>query len=302
MKNHIKSIGVVLSVLILFLIGVGLGARHEINITVSGDVEMDGGLSAFTADSATQETTVATTYAATAADSSVDTNVETDTSADETISSAALPSTTEEIVAKYNELVNKLKTEDYVTAVKEQTVDVQVTDCSVSMATSLINTAVTAVIAADNWTQTFTDGVASDGSLLYDLTYPAGREACLEPEGIESATCVANDDGGYTITLDFYGETLDFDGTTSTPAITYNEMVLDPINLATFEIPGVTISSAQMQYSGTQIIIEVNSDEQITYQYAYLPMGGTGVATITIFSPSVTLDGYAETDFTFTYE
>ncbi len=301
MKNHIKSIAVVLSVLIVFLIGVGLGSRHEVNINVNGDVEVEGGLSSLITDSVIEQTTAAaaTTQTSTNTDATVDTDVETD--ADTTVSDTALPSTTEEIVAKYNELVNKLKTETYVTADKAQTVDVQVTDCSVSLATSLINTAVSAVITPDSWTLTFTDGVAPDGSLLYDLTYPAGREACLEPEGIESATCVANDDGGYTITLDFYGETLDFDGTTSTPAITYNEMVLDPLNLATFEIPGVTISSAQMSYAGTQIIIEVNSDEQITYQYAYLPMGGTGVATISVFSPSVTLDGYAETDFTFTY-
>ncbi len=311
MKKEIKSIAVVLSVLIVFLAGVGLGTNQGVNVNIGGSFEVNNSGS----DSVVAQTTVATTQATTqsttaaqadsgeteqttAADSS---NEDTTQETTEEAATSSLPSTTEEIVAKYNEVINNLKAESYVQIDKVQDIEVNITDCSISMATSLIDAAIGAVMSADSWSATFTDGVADDGNTLDGQTYPADQECILEAAGVESATCTDNGDGTYTLEIAFISENSVFDGTSSTPETTYNEQALDPINLATFEIPGITITAADMNYPGSIITATINADGKIIEQIVHLPMDGSGTGSISFFSPTVTLDGFADTTFTFSY-
>ncbi|MFI3141573.1 MAG: hypothetical protein R3Y27_04605 [Clostridia bacterium] len=308
MKKEIKSIAIVLSVLIVFLAGVGLGTNKGVNVNIGGSFDVNNSGSDSSAEQTTVATTEATTQSTTAAQADADEEEQTtaaDSSSEETTTEAAatstLPSTTEEIVAKYNEVINNLKAETYVQIDKVQDIEVNITDCSISLATSLIDAAIGAVMAPDTWNRTFTDGVTDDGYTLDGQTYPADQECILEAAGVESATCTENADGTYTLEIAFISENLKFDGTTSTPEMTYNEQALDPINLATFEIPGITITEADMNYPDSTICATINADGKIIEQIVHLPMDGSGTGSISFFSPTVTLDGYADTTFTFSY-
>lgn len=312
MKNEIKTTITVLAVIILFLGGLALGTTQGINVNIGAEFDVNGAevqttVTQVVATTETTTTQVTTTTAATDDSATQDTTTdETTTDEEETTvaqedESTALPATTAEIAARYNELINAVKVADYVEIVKEQDLVVNVTDCSISMATSLVDSAVSAVMAADSWSSTFTDGVGDSGLILSENIYPASKDSALTADGLAVATCEATADGGYTIYIEFAEETSVYDGSTTTPAQTYHSTALDPIDLATFEIPAVTISSADMYYEGATVTLTVNADGLLIRQDVYLPMAGTGVGTISFFSPSITIEGYADTVYTFSY-
>lgn len=315
MKSEIQTTIAVLLALILFVGGLALGTTQGVNINVGAEFDVNGvdvqtaatevattAAAVTTTAAAVESTTVATQDDANtdAQDDSTEPEEET-TEAQVEEETSSLPSTTAEIAAKYNELINAVKVADYVSVIKEQDLVVNVTDCSVSFATSLVNSAVSAVMAPDSWSTTFTDGVGDNGLILSENIYPASKDSALTADGLSVATCTENADGGYTIYIEFAEESTTYDGTTSTPAETYHSAALDPLDLATFEIPGITISSAEMYYEGATVSLVVNSDGLLVSQDVHLPMAGTGVGTITVFSPSVTIDGYADTLYTFSY-
>lgn len=313
MKKEISSIIIALCVLIVFLGGFALGNTRGISVNIGAEFDVNGVENSVV--EATQAAVVTTTAAAVtttlAADTSVDTQVDTSTDAEaddstqeettEAETSTSLPSTTAEIAALYNNLINDLKTVDYVEVVKEQDLPVSVTECSISFATSLVEIAMNAVLSADSWSDTFTNGVSSSGRTLSSSISPYDRECVLTADALSSATCTENSDGGYTITLQFIEETSSFDGVSNTPESTYHQQALDPIDLSTMDIPAAEILSADMYYSGAYVELDVDADGNVTRFYSDLPLEGSGIGKLSVFEPTVGIAGYTETTFTFTY-
>lgn len=314
MKKEIKTAILTLSVMLVFLIGITMGTTQGINVNVNGDFDVNESGDTTVTETVTQavvaSTTATTTQAAdTSTDADISTNTEdTQTQEDTQIedteqadTSDALPSTTAEIAARYNELINTLKTVDYVEIVKDEEMPVSVTECSISFATSLVDVAMNAVLVADSWEDTFTNGVSSSGRTLASSISPYDRDCALTADALASASCTANADGGYTIDLKFVDETSSYDGVSNTPAQTYHQTALDPIDLSTMDIPAAEILSADMYYEGAVVSIDVDANGNVTMLYIYLPLEGSGVGKLSVFEPTVGIAGLTETTFTFTY-
>ncbi len=295
MKKEVKILAVTLVALFIFLIGLGLGAVGEINVSLSGDVNVEGGSSSSTQ---TEVTTAAATVTTTVASGDASTDANSTTAADS--SSSALPTSVDEIAAKYNELVNALKAEQNILIYKTEQVVLDLTDCSVSMATSLINPILSTFITPVDVELPIVDGTDADGNDAMHYIYPWDRPAEVIGSALSAANIVENADGSYVINLTFASETSTYDGTTTVEP-TGHIGAMDPLNLATLDISPATIDSAEMLYSGATIELSVGADGKVTNLYIFLPMSGGGTGSISVFSLSLEIEGSMETNFAITY-
>ncbi|MFI3141969.1 MAG: hypothetical protein R3Y27_06650 [Clostridia bacterium] len=299
MKKEVKILAITLVTLFIFLTGFGLGAVGEINVSLSGDVNVAGDSSASTQ---TEETTVAvaaTTTAAASTDSSTDSSTDADATT-AAASSSALPTTVDEIAVKYNELVNALKAEQNILIYKTEEVVLDLTDCSVSMATSLINPILSTFITPVDVELPIVDGTDVDGNDAMHYIYPWDRPAEVLGSALSDAYITENADGSYVMYLTFASETSTYDGTTTVEP-TGHIGAMDPLNLATLDISPATIDSAEMLYTGATIELSVGADGKVTNLYIFLPMSGGGSGSISVFSLSLEIEGSMETNFAITY-
>ncbi|MFI3141970.1 MAG: hypothetical protein R3Y27_06655 [Clostridia bacterium] len=312
MKKEIKLVAIVLVALIVFLSGFGLGATKGININLSGDINVND--SGSSSEDVAATTTVTTTAAAetTTAAASTDDTAETTTAAaaaDDTAdttaaaSTSALPTGVDEIAAKYNEVVNAAKTAQNVTIYRYEAISLNLTDCSISFATSTVNSILQQFVTPTERTTPITDGFTDGGTgenTATNYIYPMDRDAEVQGSYLTSATAVENADGGYTLTLNFAAETSDFDGTTTTDPTGHNS-AMDPLNLGTLDISPATIDSASMSYPGATVVATVNADGLLVKQEITLPMSGGGSGSVIGFSVSLEIDGSMDAYIDLTY-
>lgn len=315
MKKEIKVVAIVLTSLIVFLSGFGIGATKGININFTGEINVNNSGSTATETvvttvAAAESTTVATTEATT--DASVDTTSDADTSVDSSDDTAeetteaetsSVPSTVAEIAAKYNEVVNAAKVAQNVTIYRYEAISLELTDCSISFATSTVNTILQQFVTPIERTTPITDGFTDGGTGTATATnyiYPMGRDAEVEASALSSATTVENADGGYTMTLVFAAESSTFDGTTSTEP-TGHIGAMDPLNLGTLDISPATINEASMEYPGATVTATVNADGLLTEMHIDLPMNGGGSGSVIGFSVTLEIDGAMDATIQLTY-
>lgn len=309
MKKELKIVAVVLVALIVFLCGFGLGAKKGITI----DVKVEGGAAQAVATTPAPAPTAAPdTTAAPAPTAAPDTTAApagSDTTAapagsDATTAAPAgntgMPSSKEEIVAKYVELYNAAKNEQNVKIHKVGKVDIQVTDFSVPSLSGAINKIVEGLVKPydENWE--IVNGAASDGSgtTANNVLTPGGREITLKPEGVANATCTPEGDG-YKMVITLIQEKSTFDGTNTVNPV-HHESCLQPLNLATLEIKPATISAADMTYPGATITMVVNGAGKPTHVEQKLPMEGSGSGKLGL-SVTVGLKGEMNETFDLTY-
>ena len=218
---------------------------------------------------------------------------------------SGVPATPAEVVAKYNEVVNAAKkTPQYAAMHKVGTVDIQCTDCSVSMLQGTVDKLLQSFMKGTDKTFTVTNGVATDqdGNQADMNAYivPNGRDAALKEEYVASATATASGDG-YTLDIKLKSETSTFDGTNTVKPVGH-ESCLDPLNLATLELPaGAKITEASMTYPGATLIVTVNGAGQMTKLDINLPLEGTGTGKLGAQLTLGLKGGMTET-YDFTYE
>ncbi len=298
MKKEVKILAITLATLFIFLTGFGLGAIGEINVSLSGDVNVAGGSSSGSSTQTEVTTTAAAAVTTTAASGDVSTDADSTTAADS--SSSALPTSIDEIAVKYNELVNTLKAEQNILIYKTEQVSLDLTDCSVSMATSLINPILSSFISPVDVELPIVDGTDVDGNDAMHYIYPWDRPAEVEGSALSDAYITENADGSYVMYLTFASETSTYDGTTTVEP-TGHIGAMDPLNLATLDISPASIDSAEMLYSGATVELSVGADGKVTNLYMYLPMSGGGTGSISVFSLSLEIEGSMETNFEITY-
>lgn len=319
MKKELKIVAIVLAAVLVFLIGVGLGTSKgiEIDINVQGaagsnqsaQVVQQTQPAATQAPATTAAPVAADTTAAPAADTTAAPSADTtaapqasaaDTTAAPQASTSGVPSTPEEVVAKYNEVINAAKKEQNITIHKINDVQMECTDCSVSFAVSTINKILESFIKTSEWTRTYENGVQTDGDSTPDsVIYPCNRECTLTASDVQSATASASGDG-YVLNLQIISEKSVYDGTNTTNP-TSHQKAMDPLNLATLELPmGAKITAADMTYPGATMEATVNGAGKLVKLHINLPLEGTGTGKVGL-EASAGLKGSMDDVFEFTY-
>lgn len=322
MKNALRVIAIVLVAALLFGVGYSMGSSKGINITVQYSNEGGAAGSAPTVNTnaqppatqapqtqAPQTQAPATDAPATdapAADDKTDAPATDAPAADD--KGGKVPSSIPEIVKAYNSAINDTKKfQGTVSVHKVGTMKINLDDCSVSFLTSSINKILQGLIKDSDSSWTFTNGqhVWEDGNIteLNKIVPPGGgREAKLAEAGVASATATDNGDGTYTMVIKLVAEKSTFDGATgATVNPSHNESVVDPLNLATLEVPSVTITKADMDYPGTTLEATVNGDGLLTKLVVDLPMQGGGTGNAMGASLDVVISGGAHDTYDFTY-
>lgn len=308
MKKELKVIAVVLAGIIVFLAGFGLGSSKGITIDVKVDGANTASATTTPAPAPTPDTTAAPAPAPTpdttaAPAPSSDNNADTKPADNNGGAPSAIPSSPKEIAAKYNEVLNALKKQDNVTIHKVSKVNIECTDCSVSFLKSSVNSILQSFMGGSDENVQFTGGKGSksDGSEVYvnDFVTPGGREATVTENDLASATAAA-EGNGYKMTLKFKSESATFDGTTGTEP-TSHKTAMDPLNLATLELPmNAKITEASMTYPGATIEATVDGSGNLTNMHLLLPLEGSGTGKLGA-SLSVSLKGELDDTYTMTY-
>lgn len=292
MKNALRVIAIVVVAALLFGVGYGLGSQK--GITVNLKVEGSNGASVNTgateatqpatqatepATQATEPATQATEPAATEPAATEATEpAATEPAATEPAGNSSIPSSTDEIVAKYNEVINAAKAMQNGTMHKTSNTSIEVTDLSVSFLKSAVNGIVSGLIKPSDDTWTFANGAAEDGTTPSGAITPGGRDVALKADGVKSATCTPDGDG-YKISIVLVEEKSTFDGTNTTDPI-HHESCLSPLNLATLDISPAKITSADMTYSGATLNVTVDGQGRATHYDFSLPMEGHGAGSM----------------------
>lgn len=321
MKNALRVIAIVVVAALLFGVGYSMGSSKGINITVQ--YSNAGGESAPSVNTQTQapqttapapqttapapQTTAPAPSDAPATDDAPETDApETDAPAADDKGSK-IPSSIPEIVAAYNKAINDTKAfQGTVSVHKVGDMSITLEDCTVSFLTDQINGIMQGLISDTDSSWTFTNGqhVWEDGAIteLKKVVPPGnggGKDAALTEAGVATATATDNGNGTYTMDIALVAEKSTYDGTNTVNPV-HNESVVDPLNLATLEIPVVTITKADMNYPGTKLKATVNGDGLLTQLIVELPMEGGGTGKLGVSLDVVISGGNVDTyDFTY---
>ena len=306
MKKEIKIVAIVLVALIVFLGGFGLGASKGINITISGDLALNGGAANVGATQApatqpTQAPATQPTQAPTDAPSGGDTTAPTQAPSGD----AKIPSTKAEIAAAYNKAINDAK--NYQGAVhqhKKSVISIQVTDApGGAVVLKVVQPIVDRFTGTTEKDTDFNAGVATDdpANQLFDRVTPGGREAKLTEAGIANATAVADGDG-YKMTITLVAEKSTFDGTNTVNPVQH-ESIMDPLNLATLDVNPIVITEADMSYPGATVEVKVDGQGRLTYHSIKMPLDGSGTGSVKFppLNATIGLAGSLDDEFTYTY-
>ena len=313
MNKTIKTIVSVVLCVWIFAMGLELGAfreRRAINVALSGGSTTPTAQTPVTqapvtqAPQTTQPTqapTSAPTEASTEAPEEKPTeSTDTTTKGGEKKPASAVPNGTDEIVAAFNKAMNETKhTTRGCTAKKSTNVQINVTDCSLSALTGMVNNIVQGFTGPEEVTYTFADGKASgpDGEVtLFGDFPPSGRDTALEAAGVSKAESEAYGDGGYKVTITLAPEQSSLGNEPK-----YHANAVGFLDLESLGISGVTFTKADFTYPGATVSICVNKDGLVDKYDCNLPMSGTGEANVKIASGSATLEGSSVEAWEFTW-
>ncbi len=208
--------------------------------------------------------------------------------------------TTAEIAANMTSAIAQVKSNATFTGRKQQVISIEVVDCSVSAATSLVNSILQNFIDDTDETYTFSNGTATNTSTGETSTTtnaipPSDIVAYIDPNGLTSATAEKSGDN-IVYTVKFASEAT----TLESPIPYYHAQAMDYLDLAGLDISPAKITQADLSYPGATEQVTVNSSGQIIGYYIYMPVSGTGGGSLGL-SVSGTIEGYLEETWTFTW-
>lgn len=211
----------------------------------------------------------------------------------------AVPKSKKEVIAAYNEAVNKLKNTSSFTLVKEDLLTVDIDSISggssvQNIASSLIkNNTQTAPV-----TYNFSNGLdASSGKSPSAVIAPLGSDASLSAGIVTSAEASEKSGGGYSLTIKL-GKAVQ---TLSSPAEGYSTS-MEVINTDSLGLPSsAKITSLNITYDNSTIEAEIDKDGRITSMKHTLVVSeadGEGKMLVPI---TVTLHGNYVSNYKITY-
>ena len=202
-------------------------------------------------------------------------------------------------VKALNELKNSTAT---FSANKKQSINIQLTDCSISAATSIINKVIQGLAGDKDINYTAAGGVLTskdDGSTisLNEAIPPTNKAFAIDAAGVASVSSTSAGGGTkYTIVLKPESTTL------TSPVPTYHSQAMDYLDLASVDLGGlVTITTADINYTGATIEITVDSQGRVTSYHEKMPLNGEGEGKAGILSAGASLEGYLDETWTITY-
>ncbi len=201
-----------------------------------------------------------------------------------------------QIIEKMNDYMKALKAEQNVKAHKSENITVEITDCSVPAAVSLINNIVKNLAGSEEIDYSIANGATASGETMFGLIPPTNKDFLLTDASVLTATAKASGtDTVYTVVL------VEESTTIGSPVPTHNSSAIGYLDLASLDLPGVTIAEADMKYPGSTVEITVNADGKVTKLVNKLPMSGYGQAQISFFNGNATFQGALDESWTFTY-
>lgn len=201
-----------------------------------------------------------------------------------------------QIIEKMNGYMKALKAEQNVKAHKSENITVEVTDCSVPAAVSAINAIIKNLAGSEEIDYTIANGAAASGETMFSIIPPTNKDFLLTDAAVLTATAKASGtDTVYTVVL------VEESTTINSPVPQYNSTAIGYLDLASLDLPAVTIAEADMKYPGSTVEITVNADGKVTKLVNKLPMSGYGKAQISFFNGNATFQGALDESWTFTY-
>lgn len=212
----------------------------------------------------------------------------------------------EDIINEMAKAFKTVKAEQNCTAVKDESVAINLVDLSVASLKNTVNNIIQNLAEDDHETYTFTNGVATgvdangktiEGEHTMDsLLPPTGKEWTVDPAGVKEATAVKNGDAiTYTITL--VEEQTTFDN--AVPQ--YSSTAFSYLDLTSLDIPVAKITDASMHYPGTQVSVTVDGSGKVTEIHYIMAMDGFGQAKVGPITGDATFEGKDDEKWTFTY-
>ena len=213
-----------------------------------------------------------------------------------------------QILQRATEAINTLKGTKNMTARNQETISIQIVDCSAKSAISILNSVISKKIGDKTVTYVFTNGKAighdaegkeikDEGEVTPNQVIPPTDAAFTLPEaGVASAS--AKKDGAFTTyTLKLKEES----STIANPVPTYNSQAIGYLKMTDMEVPGATITDANMHYPGSTVTVTVDSQNRVRQLQLHLPMDGNGSAKMGFLSGTASFEGYSTQNWTFTY-
>ena len=213
-----------------------------------------------------------------------------------------------QVLQRATEAINKLKKAKNMTARNQETISIQITDCSVKSAISLINSVISKKAGDKIVTYAFKDGKAvgvdSSGKAVKDegevtpnqVIPPTDASFTLPEAGIAAASAAQN--GAFTT---YKIELKEESATLAQPVPTYNSQAIGYLKMTDLEVPGATITDASMHYPGSSVVVTVDGDGRVRQLQIHLPMDGSGSAKMGFLSGTASFEGFSTQNWTFTY-
>ncbi len=211
----------------------------------------------------------------------------------------------EQIVAKVAEAVNKVKSEQNMTAHKTENIVVNLTSLSAeslrnpvnSIISSIVGEPTDEVINVANGTATYPDGSTKPIKEAIPPSNDATKDFALTADGVATATATKQGDNTvYTVVL------ISESTTAASPIPTHNSKAIGYLNLLGLPLPsGISITDSTMQYPGSTVEVTVNSAGQVIKLVNKMPMTGYGAAKIGFLSGDANFEGALDEVWEFTY-
>lgn len=202
---------------------------------------------------------------------------------------------TEEILRAVSDGVNALKASDAsFTGHKVQNINIRLVDSSVPAVNNIINGVIQAFVKEEILDYDFTNGISSDpegdGTVTANETFPPGDKPFeLTKEGV--ARAYKDTDGEntvYTVVIVPEKSTLE------NPRPPYHNSAADTLDLSSVEIPIITLTKVDFDYSGATVSVTLNPDGEVVGYYEKLPISGTGEGHGLGITGYGTIEGYLE--------
>lgn len=215
-----------------------------------------------------------------------------------------------EVIAAAKKAIDAVKAEQNMTAVQTENIAINVDECSVPSALSMVNSIVQKFTGENSATYTFANGQATgvrpDGKAVEDegvvaptqVIPPKNKNFELTEAGVSSAT--AKKDGENTVyTIKIIEEST----TLNSPVPANNAAAIGYLDLTKIsdKLSGAQITEANMHYPGSSVVATVNKAGKLVKLELTLPMDGYGAAKIAFVSGNASFSGSQTETWTFTY-
>lgn len=201
----------------------------------------------------------------------------------------------EQIVKYYNESMNKSYNAPKVAIKKTDIIAINVESIKPGgdIATDIANKIIEKYAKTTEETKNFVKGGATD-----DASYKASSFAVpaeLDPKGAKSAT-VTKKGNDYVVSIQVV-----YESATLKKFPVYNKQCSFPLDLASVDLLGVKVTSADFNYPGTILKAVIGSDGYVKTAEVYMPMAGGGGGNFIGINGSATVSGSLKKTLAFTY-